>query len=93
MKIRDFHITGQYPALSVETEIEDSSQAGSGQDGSRATVRVNLGPWNYVSLLNEKELKSLVHLVYERQRRQEPTDAMNSLHGASLDDAANSELP
>ncbi|MCL5115783.1 MAG: hypothetical protein M1272_01340 [Firmicutes bacterium] len=89
MKIRDFHITGQYPALSVETEIEDSGHGQSGQQ----TVRLTLGPWNYVSLLNEKELKSLVHLVYEQQKDQSPTKAMTALRGSSLDHASDAELP
>lgn len=89
MKIRDFHITGQYPTLSVETEVEDTSQASSGQN---QTVRLNLGPWNYVSLLNEQQLKSLVHLVYENQKHQ-PTSAMTALKGSSLNDASNAELP
>ena len=84
MKIRDFHITGQYPQLSVETEIEDSAK--------NQTVRLDLGPWNYVSLLNEQELKSLVHLVYEKQRH-EQTQAMTALTGSSLEGASNSELP
>ncbi len=84
MKIRDFHITGQYPQLSVETEIEDSSQ--------NQTVRLDLGPWNYVSLLNEQELKSLVHLVYEKQRHGK-TQAMTALTGSSLEGATNAELP
>lgn len=85
MKIRDFHITGQYPTLSVETEIEDSSK--------NQTVRLDLGPWNYVSLLNEQELKSLVHLVYERERPQQKTQAMKALAGSSLEVASNAELP
>lgn len=86
MKIKDFHITGQYPALSVETEVEDG-----GHDAG-TSLRLNLGPWNYVSLLNESELKSLVHLVYESHRHQ-PSQAMKSLTGSSLDNASDSELP
>lgn len=90
MKIRDFHITGQYPALSVETEIEDESDTGG--HSKRNSVRVTIGPWNYVSLLNESQLKSLVHLVYEKQKHQ-PTEAMKNLTGASLSHASNEELP
>lgn len=91
MKILDFHITGQYPSLSVETEIEDGNQESS---NSQQTMRLNLGPWNYISLLNESELKSLVHLVYERQTQaKNPTKAMNALKNASLEHASQEELP
>ncbi len=86
MKIRDFHITGQYPALAVETVVEDQNPQ------SPNTIKLNLGPWNYVSLLNEDELKSLVHLVYENQRHN-PTGAMENLRGANLETANQSELP
>jgi hypothetical protein len=87
VKIKDFHITGQYPALSVETEVED-------HDGGEASgpVKLNLGPWNYVSLLSESELKSLVHLVYQSQRHQ-PTQAMRNVTGANLENATDAELP
>ena len=86
MKIRDFRITGQYPTLSVETEVEDQGAR------PQETVKLNLGPWAYVSLLNEDELKSLVHLVYENNRHH-PTAAMENLRGASLENANQSELP
>lgn len=88
MKIKDFHITGQYPALSVETEIE----TGNTENNNSETVRLHLGPWNYVSLLSESELKSLVHLVYER-RQTNPTEAMTNLRGSSLEGASSEELP
>lgn len=88
MKIKDFHITGQYPTLSVETEVQD----GQGDSSNNQSVRLNLGPWSYVSLLNEKELKSLVHLVYESQKHQ-ATKAMEELKGVSLNNASEMELP
>lgn len=91
MKIKDFHITGQYPTLFVETEVEESPH-GSSSSGDPRSVRLNLGPWNYVSLLNEGELKSLIHLVYQSQLH-DPTQAMQGLVGASLDDASDTELP
>ena len=90
MKITDFHITGQYPTLSVETEVQDGQ--GEGDSSNSQSVRLNLGPWSYVSLLNEKELKSLVHLVYESQKHQ-ATKAMEELKGASLNNASEMELP
>lgn len=90
MKIHDFHITGQYPTLSVETEVEDDSQ---NQSSQSKTVRVNLGPWDYVSLLSESELKSLVHLAYQKQHNTSPTQAMKQLKNASLDNASEEELP
>ncbi len=93
MKIRDFHITGQYPTLSVETEIEDDEFPDTATASRGRTVRITLGPWNYVSLLNTDELKSLVHLVYQRYRHQEPTQAMSQLRGASLENASDEELP
>lgn len=86
MKIRDFHITGQYPTLSVETEIEETN-------GPSSSTRVTLGPWNYVSLLNEEELKSLVHLVYARVSASQPTKAMTALKGQSLTHVSDEELP
>ncbi|PSR24181.1 MAG: hypothetical protein C7B45_00825 [Sulfobacillus acidophilus] len=91
MKIKDFHITGQYPALFVETEVEESKHSSTSPHDS-GSIRLNLGPWNYVSLLNEGELKSLIHLVYQSQLHH-PTRAMQELIGASLDDATDTELP
>ncbi|MCY0877682.1 MAG: hypothetical protein OWU84_01875 [Firmicutes bacterium] len=93
MKIRDFHITGQYPTLSVETELEDDERQDRESSSDTSTVRITLGPWNYVSLLNAEELKSLVHLVYQRYRHQQPTEAMAQLKGASLQNASSEELP
>ncbi|NMP21112.1 hypothetical protein [Sulfobacillus harzensis] len=90
MKIRDFHITGQYPSLSVETEIEDDSQSNSNQ---QETVRLTLGPWNYVSLLNESELKSLVNIVYQKHQDVRPTQAMQQLKNTSFTHASKEELP
>ena len=106
MKIRDFRIAGQYPQLSVETEIEEGPSSGGyshppshGNDRPDSpdsqeshSTTLTLGPWDYVSLLSEKELKSLVHLVYER-RKHNPTKAMNALRGSSLEDASQVELP
>lgn len=86
MKIKDFRITGQYPALAVETEVEDQEMQ------PQETVKLNLGPWNYISLLNEDELKSLVHLVYTNRQHQ-PTKAMKTLLGQTLENANQSELP
>jgi hypothetical protein len=48
--------------MSVETEVEDSEA----QSASHS-VKLNLGPWNYVSLLNERELKHWVRRVYQGQ--------------------------
>lgn len=87
MKIKDFHITGQYPTLFVETEVETPNS-----DDSNQTVRLNLGPWSYVSVLSETDLKSLVHLVYQSQQHNQ-TRAMTNLTGASLENASNSDLP
>ncbi len=89
MKIKDFHITGQYPVLSVETEIEEADVS---EQNAAQTVRLQLGSWSYVSLLSEAELKSLIHLVYESHQTK-PTKAMAKLTGASLKNASDVELP
>lgn len=102
VNIIDFHITGEFPNWKVEAELQESQESNSQKSskeeksssdkGSSSSIRLEIGSWNYVSLLNEKQLKSLIRLVHETQKHQ-PTEAMKKLKGTSLKGASASELP
>jgi hypothetical protein len=83
MRIKDFHLKGQYPNLTVETELE----------GDNGVHTINLGAWNYVSLLNEQELKSLVRVIYDQVAAVHQTPAMKNVVGSSIEHASHEEIP
>jgi hypothetical protein len=83
MRIKNFHITGQYPNLTVTTDLE-------GEDGVQT---IDLGPWNYVALLTDSELKSLVRVVYDRVHHVKPTPAMQHVLGDNVESGSQEEIP